>query len=286
MLAAAGRAKTILSDSSPLVGDFFNNHLNDDGGFAGRDGKSDLYYTIFAIEALKALEVDFDSGKTLKYLSGFGSGKDLDFTHSASLARCLANLTDAIDENVRQTLLNNIENCRCNDGGYSHTAGPAGSIYGCFFATCCYQDMDAEIPDVKGMLNFIQSLQQTDGGYANQASGGVSMSPATAAALTILSSFGRGANELAMKWLFENCYMEGGFCAGREVPIPDLLSTATALHALSVNGFDVSTIRQQCLDFINDLWSDKGAFCASWADETLDCEYTYYGLLALGHLEG
>ena len=67
-------------------------------------------------------------------------------------------------------------------------------------------------------------------------------------------------------------------------PVPDLLSTATALHALSLMGVPIDSIRQSCLDFIDSLWSSEGAFYGSLADKTLDCEYTYYGLLALGNL--
>ena len=29
-----------------------------------------------------------------------------------------------------------------------------------------------------------------------------------------------------------------------------------------------------------------GDIAACWADPALDCEYTYYGLLSLGHLSG
>jgi len=67
-------------------------------------------------------------------------------------------------------------------------------------------------------------------------------------------------------------------------PIPDLLSTATALHALAVTGFEIDTIKERCLDFIDSLWCGKGGFYGNWADAVVDCEYTYYGLLALGHL--
>jgi hypothetical protein len=37
------------------------------------------------------------------------------------------------------------------------------------------------------------------------------------------------------------------------------------------------------VDFVDTLWNGKG-FCGSWADDTVDSEYTYYALLALGHL--
>jgi hypothetical protein len=59
----------------------------------------------------------------------------------------------------------------------------------------------------------------------------------------------------------------------------------TALHALAALDRRVSSVvHERCLDFIDTLWSSEGGFHGHWADEHLDAEYTYYGLLALGHL--
>ncbi len=66
--------------------------------------------------------------------------------------------------------------------------------------------------------------------------------------------------------------------------MPDLLSTATALHALAGLETSLDSIREPCLDFLDSLWDNAGGFHGHWADDTLDCEYTFYGLLALGHL--
>ena len=77
---------------------------------------------------------------------------------------------------------------------------------------------------------------------------------------------------------------DSGFYAVPGAPMPDLLSTATAIHALSVLGEPLDAIREPCLDFVRSLWSGDGGFGGSWADPTPDCESTYYGLLALGHL--
>ena len=41
---------------------------------------------------------------------------------------------------------------------------------------------------------------------------------------------------------------------------------------------------ERCLDFIDTLWNATGGFHGNWTDDYLDCEYTFYGLLALGHL--
>lgn len=286
MLSAASRARTILDDSSSLVANFLSGCLNNDGGFTGREGPSDLYYTVFALEALLALGSEFEHKKILSYLKSFGVGENLDFVHSACLARAFADLTNEIDKDVRKGLLHNIENARCEDAGYSHTGAQSGSIYGCFFATCCYQDLKAQFPEKKALLNFVLSLRQPCGGYANQADFPLPNSPAAAAAMTILKSFNQPTSDSSAKWLLDHCYRQGGFCAAQNVPIPDLLSTATVLHALCVNDIDISDIRQNCLNFINSLRTGDGGFCASFADETPDCEYTYYGLLALGHLGG
>ena len=76
----------------------------------------------------------------------------------------------------------------------------------------------------------------------------------------------------------------GGFLAVPEAPIPDLLSTATALHALAGMQVDFSGIKERCIDFVDSLWTNRGSFYGNWTDDMLDTEYTYYGLLALGHL--
>ena len=68
------------------------------------------------------------------------------------------------------------------------------------------------------------------------------------------------------------------------MPAPDLLSTATAIHALAGAHVPLAPIKEPCLDFIDSLWSNSGGFYGSWGDDVQDCEYTWYALLALGHL--
>ena len=47
---------------------------------------------------------------------------------------------------------------------------------------------------------------------------------------------------------------------------------------------DFAPLREGLLDYIDGLWTAEGGFHGSWGDDDLDIEYTYYGLLALGHL--
>ena len=85
-------------------------------------------------------------------------------------------------------------------------------------------------------------------------------------------------------WLLDRCHARGGFFASCSTPVPDLLSTATALHALSALHVPIAGLRDPCLDFVDSLWTNRGGFFGTWADDTVDCEYTFYALLALGHL--
>ena len=66
--------------------------------------------------------------------------------------------------------------------------------------------------------------------------------------------------------------------------MPDLLSTATALHALAALEEPLGPTKDRCLDFVDSLWTNEGGFYGHWGDTMVDGEYTYYGLLALGHL--
>jgi prenyltransferase beta subunit len=92
-------------------------------------------------------------------------------------------------------------------------------------------------------------------------------------------------NDTVADWLLGQVHPQGGFMAMPLAPIPDLLSTATALHALACLETPIpSAIKEACLDFIDSLWSAEGGFHGHWNDDHLDAEYTFYGLLALGHL--
>jgi hypothetical protein len=56
-----------------------------------------------------------------------------------------------------------------------------------------------------------------------------------------------------------------------------------ALHALDAVEAPWREHRDGVLDFLDSLWTAEGAFHGSWADDQPDAEYTFYGLVALGH---
>lgn len=286
MLQVARLAPKSLGEAAPLVADYLRSQLTPAGGFADRAGNADLYYTVFGLEGLIALRADLPANQVAGYLRTFGDGEGLDLVHLGCLVRCWANLPAGLREECpRDAILARIERHRAGDGGYSANVGSElGTIYASFVALHAYQDCGREQPKPDGILACIARCRANDGGYANGDDMPVGLTPPTAAAVTLLRALGQVADPAIARWLLERHHGEGGFFATPLAPIPDLLSTATALHALAVLKADIEPIREKCLDFLDSLWTTKGGFLGSWSDEVLDLEYTYYGLLALGHL--
>jgi hypothetical protein len=286
MLQVARLSPQLLGDSAGLVVDFLRGQMNADGGFRNRSGDSDLYYTVFGIEGLLALRAEVPASRVAPYLCSFGAGEGLDLVHASCLLRCWA----ALPPEARRTapteeILARVEQFRSADGAYAAEPGAArGTLYGCFMATGAYQDAGAMPPDPDAITRCVRRLRADDGGYANDDDFPVGLTPPSAAAATLLRNFGQAVPPELADWLLARHHKDGGFFATPTAPIPDLLSTATALHALAGVHASLHTIKDACLDFIDSLWTNRGAFYGNWAEDMTDCEYTYYGLLALGHL--
>lgn len=285
MLQVARLAPTQLGESRELVAGFLRAHLNPDGGFQDRTGASDLYYTVFGLDGLIALQDDLPADLTVAYLDRFGDGDGLDYVHVSCLARAWAALQRRPDEATVDRLLKRIEGCRSADGGYATTPGaPFCSAYGSFLALGAYQDLGRALPEPGAVLHALAGLRADDGGYGNHPGLRAGVTPATAAAVLVMRQLDQQpAREVGM-WLLDRCHPRGGFFAASATPVPDLLSTATALHALSAMQIPVRGIVEPCLDFVDSLWTNRGGFFGTWADDAVDCEYTYYALLTLGHL--
>ena len=221
---------------------------------------------------------------TSSYLQQFGDGASLDFVHLACLARAWGSAA-GLKPDTSARMLNRLQSFRSADGGFAVTdTAPTGSAYACFLALAAFEDLGAAVPDGDGMLRCLEGIRATDGGYANHSGAEEGSTPATAAAVMVMRHLDVAPDAAVSRWLLERCHTGGGFFAAPRTPMPDLLSTATALHALAALHADIDYLREPCLDFVDSLWTSTGGFYGSWADNTLDCEYTYYGLLALGHL--
>lgn len=288
MLQVARLAPKVLgAEATELVAKFLRAQQNDDGGFKDRKGQSDLYYTVFALDALTALQQPFDTEHVHSFAASFGEGASLDFVHLCALARCWSAL--GISASPASALLSRLATFRARDGGFNAVPNSVrGTAYGAFLGVAAYQDLGAELPQSLELVRSLKFLETEDGAWTNEIFGRgpmpVGATNATAAAVTVLRNLNMPVNAAVGDWLLAQAHPQGGFLAVPGAPIPDLLSTATALHALAGLQTPFDKIKEPCLDFVDTLWTNEGGFHGNWADDHLDAEYTCYGLLALGHL--
>ena len=292
MLQVARLARRTLGESTELVVSFIEALSTADGGYQNRGGRSDLYYTSFALDALMALDrlpTGIRADSLRQYLAAFGDGSGLDFVHRCCLARAWASQpAAALPVDHRAALRAGVMRQRSADGGYNSRAGAArGSAYGCFLGVNACADLREPLaekgPEADSIAACLASLRAGDGGWSNSGNQPEGSTTATAAAIATLRNLGRPVPPEAADWLLARRHPAGGFTAAPDVPIPDLLSTAVALHALDGLESPWRTHRESMLDFIDTLWTAEGAFHGSWADDEPDAEYTFYGLVALGH---
>lgn len=287
MLQVARLAPSVLGEeASELIYDFVRHSQHDAGGFADRDGEPDLYYTSFAIDALTALQREIPHEPIHAFLrSRFEALGDLDFVHLCCLARCWSAIEPKPDKKELQKIFDAIEEYRTPDGGYNQAEGSeSGSAYACFLAYGAYSDHGLPLPNEEGVASCITSLKTDDGAWANDKDLPVPNIPSTAAAVTLSRNLRLPIPEETAEWILGSFHEDGGFLAFPLAPMPDLLSTAVALHALDGLQVPFDGIKERVLDYIDTLWTAAGGFHGNWEDDDLDIEYTYYGLLALGHL--
>lgn len=295
MLQVARLARRTLGDSAALVTRFLESLATAEGGYANRDGRADLYYAPFALDGLAAFDAlpteendPATAHRTRDWLTRFGAGDSLDFVHRCCLARAWASQpADAWPESERTALARQIETNRAADGGYATQPGlSTGSAYGCFLAINAFADLGRPIvsrAEREALARSLGGLRSDDGGWANAAGQPVGSTTATAAAIAALVSLEMPVPDGAAEFLLAQRHPAGGFMAAPDVPLPDLLSTAVAVHALDAIETPWRDSREMLLDFLDSLWSAEGGFHGSWADDHVDAEYTFYGLVALGH---
>jgi geranylgeranyl transferase type-2 subunit beta len=274
---------------------------NADGGFSGREGGSDLYYTGFGLRGLAVLDaltpeiceraagflrsslaqqtsvVDFFSLLYACLLVQTGGGPDV-----------FANSPPDWPNRVAATL----ETFRTADGGYAKTPGAAsGSTYHTFLVGLCYQLLGRTLPLPEAIMRFVATRLRDDGGYVEIAPMRRSGTNPTAAAVGLLQIVENEANGLTAEVpkSVTNCLVgmvspEGGIRANARAPLADLLSTFTATWTLEQLGALDRIDATQALAYARSLQRPGGGFRGGLWDEGWDVEYTFYGLGVLGLL--
>jgi prenyltransferase beta subunit len=287
-------ARLLAPESTARIAAFLLNACDDNAAFTNRAGETDLYYSGFGLDALLALGAAPRNPQGLRaFIQGALDTPSPSFVDSASALRCLhaldrAGCGQSGNTELRDQALRVIACHRSTDGGYNHEREGAahGTVYAAFLAAQAHRDAGMPWPQAPGALASLESLRTPDGGYANHAGAALGSTPATAAAVVLLvhaRSLARAQE--ACRFLALCRGPEGGYRAAPSAPLPDLLSTATALYAEALAApLDAQPGMQSNLAFIESLWGDDSGFRGHAHDDASDVEYTFYGLLALGAL--
>ncbi len=263
-----------------------------DGGFSGREGDSDLYYTSFAVRGLSILggisPAECDSIGT--YLVAHSNDQlgivDLISWLYSVLAVQASGGPDPFEQAAADwpdQIAERLESVRTDDGGYAKsTEGAYGSTYHSFLVALTYELLGREIPKRNALVQFIFDRQRDDGGFVEIEQMKRSGTNPTAAAVAMLTMFDAMDEELredVIEFMKAVRSSESGFQANTRIPFADGLSTFTGLLTLQDLQCNDVLKPQQALKFITEwLEFPTGGFRgASW-DEQADVEYTFYGL--------
>jgi geranylgeranyl transferase type-2 subunit beta len=269
---------------------------NPDGGFSGREGPSDLYYTGFALRSLAVLQhldvtvceragnylrsridsvvgvVDWFSLLVSSVLVQAGGGPDV-----------LSGRGDDWPDRLAAV----IETHRHADGGYARTpGGTAGSTYITFLAALALELVGKTIPDPGRILEFVLGRYRA-GGFVEipqMKRAGANPTAAGVGTLQLVSGIDpRTGNEVAA-FLAGLASAEGGLRATDRVPAADLLSTFTGGWTLGeLDGLD-RIDRGRMRAYAESLQGPDGGFRGGSWDTGFDVEYTFYGVGVLALL--
>jgi geranylgeranyl transferase type-2 subunit beta len=273
--------------------DFLTASQNADGGFSGREGGSDLYYTAFALRGLAILDVLTPEicARTAPFLRSRLQGQAgvVDF-FSLLFACLLVQLGGGPDvlahgpEDWPNRVAQTLESSRTREGGYGKTTGAAsGSTYHTFLVGLCYEILGLPWPKADAIDAFIQSRHREDGGFVEIPAMRRSGTNPTAAAVGIWHLVHGPDAQIPQKdkiidFLSRMTGEDGGLRANDRIPLSDLLSTFTGLWTMDqLGGLDRLHL-DQIRGFTVGLEIPSGGFRAGLWDNIADVEYTFYGL--------
>jgi geranylgeranyl transferase type-2 subunit beta len=272
-----------------------------DGGFRGREGDSDLYYSGFAVRSLAVLGgLTTDECITVgRYVNSQSQSRLsvidlLSWLYTGLVVQLSGGedpFADALPDWTDRIALA-LESVRTKDGGYAKTTeGAAGSTYHSFLVALTYELIGRDVPEPNRLVQFLYDRQRDDGGFVEIAPMKRSGTNPTAAAVVLLRKYDALDDELrddVREFLLEVRSSDGGFQANTRIPFADGLSTFTGLLTAQDLQLDdviaAAKIEQFLTDSQHGLELPGGGFRgASW-DEQADVEYTFYGLGILGLL--
>ena len=278
-------------------GEFLTAAQRPDGGFAGRLGQSDLYYTSFALRGLAILGELYGpvAERTMQFLRSRLDSREtlidlMSLVYGAALIDASAGLDVFADssEGWKDALADRLNQLRCGDGGFAKgPGGTASSTYHTFLALLCLQLIGRPVSDADRVVRFILSQRAELGGFREiRASKRAGTNPTAAAigVLRLLDALDDEVRASTADFLAEMQDDDGGLLANSRIPIADVLSTFTGLLTLADLGDPLAIDRAAALTFVRSIEQPHGGFFAAVWDEVCDVEYTFYGLGCLALL--
>ncbi|GAB5402089.1 MAG: terpene cyclase/mutase family protein [Aureliella sp.] len=268
-----------------------------DGGWAGREGESDIYYSSFALRSLAILglldgEVAERSSQFLRSRLDQHEGivDLLSLVYSAKLIEAACSLDPLADQSSEwpEKLSALLAQLRRDDGGYSKSLqGQAGSTYQTFLVLLCLEIIEQPIPEAQAAFDFLMRQRQDDGGFLEIRVGkrsGTNPTAAAIGALQVLDRLDANICEGAIDFLVNIQTDEGGFQANTRIPVPDLLSTFTACVTLADLDALEEILVEPAVRYALSMQRTSGGFGGFEFDHAEDVEYTFYGLGTLALL--
>jgi len=269
-----------------------------DGGFSGRQGDSDLYYTGFAVRCLAMLGglSSDECERITSFLSGFAWNQldvvDLVNWLYASLAVQAFGGADPLTDTPSdwpEQMASRLESVRADDGGYTKTSrGAVGSTYHSFLVATTYELLGKPLPNPDAFTHFLKSRQREDGGFveiAQMRRSGTNPTAAAVAALTMFDAFAADQYECVHQFFRKVVSADSGFRANTRIPFADGLSTFTGLLTCQDLGLS-DVVNQERVESLvaSRLELPSGGFRGGSWDDSADVEYTFYGLGVLSLL--
>jgi geranylgeranyl transferase type-2 subunit beta len=270
---------------------------NPDGGFSGREGGSDLYYTGFALRALAVLQeldgsvCDRAAGFLRERLTQPANVVDLFSLVVSTFLVQLGGGPDVLAQappDWRTRLADTLEAHRHADGGYAKSpGGTSGSTYTTFLVALALELFSMPIPQPDRVIAFLHTRDR-DGGFVEipqMKRAGTNPTAAAIGTLQILDALGtstRAATTLFLSRLVAP--EEGGIRANDRIPTADLLSTFTGLWTLDDLGALERVDHIAMRRYAESLQGPSGGFRGGLWDAGMDVEYTFYGIGVLGLL--
>ncbi|MEI6518518.1 MAG: prenyltransferase/squalene oxidase repeat-containing protein [bacterium] len=248
-----------------------------DGGFAGRMGGSDPYYTDFALRVVTIISPDNPTIAAAKdYINNLSNTPPADVIELFNRA----NISRLLGQKV--ILENDILTHQVCPGGLARKGENTVSAYTTFLGELARQIVDENIfaysPDA------IWKLKCADGGFADTAGEDIGQTNPTAAATALITMAGGTIGDDTAKFL-SNMQSPASGLRAHELADADLLSTFTGMMTL-IQSNNLNRLNLPAIARFTATCADPEGGFAACPDDTPDVEYTYYGLAVLGLLRG